>query len=143
MSDYFIGLSVKSLVYRELQPIAKKLGMKLLILDKDTYDVIDSKLQQKMKSFGISDDAYRLLQEQIIDFGAIAVLKSTKYYGAPEIVPYFSRYNISVDAIHYLNSVNNSKEKYKPWGDFNAQIPINKRMFLYWIPLSIQNMSNG
>ena len=45
MSDYFIGLSVKSLVYRELQPIAKKLGMKLLILDKDTYDVIDSKLQ--------------------------------------------------------------------------------------------------
>ena len=44
MEQSSIYLSVKSLVYKELEPIARSLGMKLLILDAKTYGSFEKDL---------------------------------------------------------------------------------------------------
>lgn len=138
MEQSSIYLSVKSLVYKELEPIARSLGMKLLILDAKTYGSFEKDLQSKMRVFGISQEHLRLLREEIVEFGAVAVLKSSRYLGPGEIAPHFSKYRLSEDAIHFLNSTNNKRDRYKPWGDFSNDIPEKKRMFLYWISLDVE-----
>lgn len=90
-----------------------------------------------MRVLGISPREFRRLSYELDDFQAIAILKSQKYYGAPEIAPYFSKFGIDSDAIHYLNSTNADKEEYSAWGDLDSRIPEKKRMFFYWIPIDI------
>ena len=56
------------------------------------------------------------------------ILKSKKYYGAPEIAPHFAKFDLDADSIHYMRSVN--AEKHPTWGDLDATIPRPKYMVL-------------
>lgn len=138
--NYGIYLSAKSLAYKELQPYAKALGMQILILDPKTYRFDRDKIQQKMKSLGIADSELERLEYEIEDYQALVILKSKKYYGAPEIAPHFAKYDLDPEAIHYMRSTN--AEKHPTWGDLDATIPPEKRIFLYWIRLDFLDEKN-
>ena len=131
---YKIDLYAKDLAYRALQPIAKELGMQLLILDPKTYKLMLD-FDKRLKRFGISPTEVDTLQQELDDGSTVAVFKSRKYYGIPEILPHFSRYNLGEDAIHYMRSVN--ADKHDVWGDLDASIPESKRIFLYWINVDV------
>ena len=68
------------------------------------------------------------------------ILKSKKYYGAPEIAPHFAKFDLDSESIHYMHSIN--AEKHPIWGDLDAVIPPNKRIFLYWIKLDVLDENN-
>ena len=68
------------------------------------------------------------------------ILKSKKYYGASEIAPHFAKFDLDADSIHYMRSVN--AEKHPTWGDLDATIPPEKRIFLYWIRLDVLDENN-
>lgn len=138
--NYGIYLSAKSLAYKELQPYAKALGMQMLILDPKTYRFNRDKIQRKMKSLGIADSELERLEYEIEDYQALVILKSKKYYSAPEIAPHFAKYDLDPEAIHYMRSIN--AEKHPSWGDLDATIPPEKRIFLYWIRLDFLDEKN-
>lgn len=134
-----VTFSVKSLIYKELQPVAQSLGCQLLLLDKKTYQSYSSNLEKKMKILGIEVDQYDKLVSDIEWYGCIAVLKSTKYYGAPEIASAFSSIGLKTNDVQYLNSV--EAKKHKIWGDLDATIPEHKRKFFYWFIVSVEDVN--
>lgn len=93
-----------------------------------------------MKSLGIADSELERLEYEIEDYQALVILKSKKYYGAPEIAPHFAKYDLDPEAIHYMRSTN--AEKHPTWGDLDATIPLEKRIFLYWIRLDFLDEKN-
>jgi len=68
------------------------------------------------------------------------ILKSKKYYGAPEIAPYFAKFDLDSESIHYMRSIN--ADKHPTWGDLDSTIPPEKRIFLYWIRLDVLDENN-
>ncbi len=135
-----VTFSIKSLIYKELQPMAQSLGCKLLILDNKTYQSYSYKLEKKMKNLGIESDQYDTLIQSIEQYGYIAILKSNKYYGAPEISLAFASVGLETNNVHYLKSI--EAKKHKIWGDLDNTIPLNKRKFFYWFNISIED-ANG
>lgn len=134
MGRYKIDLYAKDLAYRALQPVARELGMQLLILDPKTYRTMLD-FDKRLKRFGISPSEVSKLQREMDDGSTVAIFKSKKYYGAPEIAPHFAKWNLDEDAINYMRSVN--ADKHEVWGDFSNDIPESKRMFLYWINVDV------
>ena len=134
-----IYLSTKAMAYKEIEPCARALGMQVLILDPKSYRQND-KLAQKFRSLGIADSEYERIESELEDQQAIVILKSKKYYGAPEIAPYFAKFDLDSESIHYMRSVN--ADKHSTWGDLDATIPPNKRIFLYWIRLDVLDENN-
>ena len=134
-----IYLSTKAMAYKEIEPCARALGMQVLILDPKSYRWND-KLEQKFKTLGIADSEFRRIEYELEDQQAIVILKSKKYYGAPEIAPHFAKFDLDADSIHYMRSVN--ADKHPTWGDFDATIPPEKRIFLYWIRLDVLDENN-
>lgn len=139
MGKTSIYLSTKAMAYREIEPCARELGMKILILDPKSYRWND-KLEQKFKSFGIADDELEKIKYEIEDYQAIVILKSKKYYGAPEIAPHFAKFDLDPESIHYMRSTNAAK--HPVWGDLDATIPPEKMNFLYWIRLDVLDEGN-
>lgn len=135
-----IYMSIKSLVYKELQPLAQAAGCQILLLDSKTYKSYTNALESKMKSLGIDIDNYRRLIDAIEEFGCVAVLKSKKYYGPPEIASFFSSVGLDADDVHMLSSVN--AKKHEEWGDFDSSIPANKAKFFYWFYVHVRNEDN-
>ena len=134
-----IYLSTKAMAYKEIEPCARALGMQVLILDPKSYRWND-KLEQKFRTLGIADSEFRRIEYELEDQQAIVILKSKKYYGAPEIAPHFAKFDLDADSIHYMRSVN--AEKHPTWGDLDATIPPEKRIFLYWIRLDVLDENN-
>lgn len=130
-----VAFNIKSMVYKQLSPYAKAVGMKLLVLDAATYESYSSQLEKKMTSFGIDISEYRSLRDAIDDYGCVAVLKSKEYLGAPEVAQSFSKVGLREDDIHYLDSTN--AKNYPIWGDLDASIPESKRAHLYWFSVGI------
>ena len=93
-----------------------------------------------MKSLGIAESELEYLEHEIEDYQALVILKSKKYYGAPEIAPHFAKYDLDPEAIHYMRSIN--ADKHPTWGDFDSTIPPEKRIFLYWIRLDVLDENN-
>ena len=139
MGKQSIYLSTKAMAYKEIEPCARALGMQVLILDPKTYRWND-KLEQKFRTLGIADSEFRRIEHELEDQQAIVILKSKKYYGAPEISPYFAKFDLDSESIHYMRSVN--ADKHSTWGDLDATIPPNKRIFLYWIRLDVLDENN-
>lgn len=135
-----IYLSIKSLVYKELQPMAKAAGCQLLILDSKTYKSYNYELEKKIKVLGIDSDSYSELINAIEDWGCIAILKSKKYYGRPEIAQFFSKVGLTSDDVRHLNSI--EAKKHSTWGDLDVTIPLNKRKFFYWFKVHVRNEEN-
>ena len=92
-----------------------------------------------MKILGIESDQYDKLVSDIELYGCIAILKSVKYYGAPEIASAFSSIGLKTDDVQYLNSV--EAKKHKIWGDLDNTIPLNKRKFFYWFIVSVEDVN--
>ena len=122
------------MAYKEIEPCARALGMQVLILDPKSYRWND-KLEQKFRTLGIADSEFRKIEYELENQQAIVILKSKKYYGAPEIAPHFAKFDLDSESIHYMRSIN--AEKHPTWGDLDAAIPPNKRIFLYWIKLDV------
>lgn len=139
MGKTSIYLSTKAMAYKEIEPCARALGMKVLILDPKSYHW-DSKLKQKFKTLGIADEQLEEIEYELEDQQAVVILKSKKYYGAPEIAPYFAKFDLDPESIHYMRSTNATK--YPAWGDLDATIPPEKRNFLYWIRLDVLDENN-
>ena len=114
--------------------------MQMLILDPKTYRYEREKIQHKMKLLGIADSELERLEYELDDYQALVVLKSKKYYGAPEIAPHFAKFNLDPKSIHYMRSIN--ADKHPTWGDLDATIPTEKRIFLYWIRLDFLDEEN-
>lgn len=127
------------MAYKEIEPCARALGMKVLILDHKSYRW-NSKLEQKFRTLGIADDQLGRIEYELEDQQAVVILKSKKYYGAPEIAPHFSKFDLDPESIHYMNSTNAAK--HPVWGDLDATIPPEKRNFLYWIRLDVLDENN-
>ena len=132
-----IRLDIKSLVYKELNPMARAAGCKILVLDKDTYGSYSKDLAKKMQSFGIANDEWHQLKDAVDDYGCIAILKSNVYHGTKEIIPHFAKVGLDYESLHYLKSSN--AERHPTWGDLDATIPPKKRMFLYWFAVSVED----
>lgn len=130
-----VSFSIKDLIYKQLNPAAKQLGMKLIVFDAQTYKSYSYDLEKKIERFGIDEKHLDELQDAIDNYGFVAVLKSKKYYGGPEIAPHFSKYGMVADDIHYMASKN--AKHYPVWGDFDAIIPAEKRVFLYWFKVAM------
>lgn len=120
--------------------MAKASGCQLLILDSKTYKSYNYALEKKMKVLGIDLDSYQKLIDAIQDWGCIAILKSKKYYGAPEIASFFSKVGLTSDDVNYLRSI--EAKHYPIWGDLDATIPPKRRKFFYWFKVHVRNEDN-
>ena len=128
-------LDIKSLVYQRLQPYAKALGMKLLVVDRASYRAWDKSLQKKATRFGISDDAIAALSHAVKDYSCVALLKSSTYLGTDEVASAFSKAGADADDINMLTSKNASKSPV--WGDLD----VRNNLFIYWIPIDVESFS--
>lgn len=125
-----ISNEVLASAYKELQPGVKKLGLKVFILDFDTYKWNRDKLESKMKSFGISIHEISKLRHALSETSGIVLFRSKVYYGFEEIADEFDLYP---DVVHYIASKNSDKPENEVWGGFDNKIPKNKQNFFYWI----------
>lgn len=131
MVDFYI----KGLLYKQLQPYAKKLNGQLFIADSHSFKEYDSQLEKKVKSLKIEKDQVSDLYEAIDLFGCIGILKLKDYKGAPEIAEAFSNVGMVSSDIRYLQSIN--AKHYPAFGDLDVRIPKNKQVFLYWFPIGV------
>lgn len=136
-----VYVNLRSLIYHHLQPFAKAAGCQLYIADAATHKSWRDSLEKKAKVLGFEEDEVRELYDAIGDWGCIAILKSKKYLGAPEIAPFFSKVGLESQSIHYLSSKN--AKNHKVWGDLDATIPPDKRMFFYWFIVRVEDGDGG
>ena len=132
-----VDIDIRSLIYHHLQPMAQMADCQLFIADAASHKSFHDSLEKKAKVLKFDQHNVRELYEALNDYGCIAILKSKKYLGAPELAPFFSKIGLKASDIYYLNSTNASK--HEVWGDLDASIPIEKRMFFYWFAVRISD----
>lgn len=124
--------STKAKAYKEIQPIAKELGLKIFILDFETYNHNRARLESKMKSLGISLREIYKLKNALAETSGVVLFRSKVYYGLDEIAEKFDLYP---DVVHYLSSKSSDKPGNEIWGSFDNKITKDKQNFFYWIDL--------
>ena len=129
-----IRFTVKGLVYKQLEPFARALGCKMLLLDKKTYqNSLD--LDKKMKTLGISPDERSSLNDAMEDAGSICILKSQTYKSDNEVALAFRSVGLAASDVNYLDSIN--ARQHPDLGDFDRSIPQSKRKFFCWFPVEV------
>lgn len=134
-----IRFTVKGLVYKQLEPFARALGCKMILIDRETYQN-SLRLDSKMKVLGISPDERSRINSAIDTAGAICILRSQRYKSYNEIAQAFKSLGLRAEDVNYLDSVNVSK--YELWGDLDASIPQRKRKFFCWFPVEVLDSSD-
>ena len=136
-----VSFQLKSLIYKQLQPMANACGCQLLLMDGKTYQTYYHTIEKKMRTLGIDQDQYDELKYAIEDYGCIAILKSTKYISSIQIAPYFANVGLKESEIHRLNSI--EAKKHPDFGDIDSTIPAHKRKFLYWFAVVVEDVEGN
>ena len=122
-----INFSLKSLIYKQLHPIASLIDCKLLVVDYQTYRwKFDNKsLFNKIKHYGIDTDNYDYMLELLENYGCIVILKSYKQLSNSTLISHFSKFGLENSDINILNSINDDM--------------LDKTTYFYWFPISISD----
>ena len=136
-----VYIDIRSLIYHHLQPFAKAAGCQIYIADAATHKSWRNSLEKKAKVLGFDSQRIRDLYDDIENWGCIAILKSKKYLGAPEIASFFSKVGLDSKSIHYLSS--KTAKDYPVFGDLDARIPPEKRMYFYWFVVRLEDGDGG
>ena len=132
-----VSFNVKNMIYRQLNPIANVLNLKLLILDYESYSSFGKKLDVKLDSLGLSKDSIDELNDALSNYPFIAILKSKNYIPYDDIVAAFSKFGMKDNDLKFLST---RQSEDKVFGSFDDKIPDNKKIFFYWFPIDIENI---
>ena len=132
-----VSFNVKNMIYRQLNPIANVLNLKLLILDYESYSSFGKKLDVKLDSLGLSKDSIDELNDALSNYPFIAILKSKNYIPYDDIVAAFSKFGMKDNDLKFLST---RQSEDNVFGSFDDKIPDNKKIFFYWFPIDIENI---
>ena len=132
-----VAFNIKEMIYKNLNPIAKAFGFKVLILDYDSYSSYGKKLNAKLNALNLSKDSIDDLNDALSTYQFVAILKNNRYVPYGDVLSAFSKYGMREND---LRSLGTKQSEDKPFGMFDDSIPENKRQFFYWFPIEIEDV---
>ena len=132
-----VAFNIKDMIYKNLNPIAKSFGFKILVIDYDSYSSYGKKLDIKLDSLGLSKDSIDELNEALSNYPFVAILKNNRYVPYDDVIKAFSKFGMKYNDLKSLSTKQSQK---KPFGSFDDAIPNNKRSFFYWFPVDVEDI---
>ena len=125
------------MIYRQLNPIAKKFGFKVLIFDNDSYQSYSNKLNAKLNTLSLSKNAIAKLNDAMSNYSFVAVLRSDEYVPYDDAINAFNKFGMKDGDLKVLST---KYSENMPFGSFDDAIPEQKRSFFYWFPIEIEDV---